>query len=85
MSIICAFLTVLTQPWPRFHVEVWLPFRNCEMDYYVQNITLINSNFHSLDMKSLFTYIMSVADKSIISITSMYLYSTCILRLYIMC
>ena len=33
MSIICTSLTVRTQPSPRFHVEAWLPFRNCEMDY----------------------------------------------------
>ena len=25
-------LTVPGQPSPRFHVEAWLPFRNCEMD-----------------------------------------------------
>ena len=33
MSIICTSLTVPTQPSPRFHVEVSLSFRNCEMDY----------------------------------------------------
>ena len=33
MSIICTSLTVRTQPSPRFHVEAWLPLRNCEMDY----------------------------------------------------
>ena len=26
-------LTVQAQPSPRFHVEAWLPFRNCEMAY----------------------------------------------------
>ena len=31
--IISTSLTVPGQPSPRFHVEVWLPFRNCEMDY----------------------------------------------------
>ena len=33
MSIICISLTVRAQPSPRFHVEAWLPFRNCEMGY----------------------------------------------------
>ena len=33
MSIICASLTVQTQPSPRFHVEASLSFRNREMDY----------------------------------------------------
>ena len=33
MSIISTSLTVLGQPSPQFHVEAWLPFRNCEMDY----------------------------------------------------
>ena len=33
MIIISTFLTVPTQPSPRFHVEAWLPFRNREMDY----------------------------------------------------
>ena len=33
MSIICASLSVRSQPSLRFHVEAWLPFRNCEMDY----------------------------------------------------
>ena len=27
-------LTVPTQPSPRFHVDAWLPFRNCENDYW---------------------------------------------------
>ena len=30
MIIISTSLTVPTQPSPRFHVEAWLPFRNCE-------------------------------------------------------
>ena len=34
MIIISTSLTVPTQPSPRFHVEAWLPFRNCEKDYY---------------------------------------------------
>ena len=38
LSVICAPLTVRTQPLPRFHVEAWLPFRNCEMDYYNNNV-----------------------------------------------
>ena len=33
MIIISTSPTVPTQPSPRFHVEAWLPFRNCEMDY----------------------------------------------------
>ena len=33
MIIISTSLTVPTQPSPRFHVEAWLPFRNCEKDY----------------------------------------------------
>ena len=34
MSIISTSLTVPGQPSPRFHVEAWLPFSNCEMDYW---------------------------------------------------
>ena len=34
MSIVCASLTVRVQPSPRFHVEAWLPFRNCEIDIF---------------------------------------------------
>ena len=34
VSIISTSLTVRTQPSPRFHVKAWLPFRNCEMDYW---------------------------------------------------
>ena len=33
MIIIFTSLTVPGQPSPRFHVEAWLPFGNCEMDY----------------------------------------------------
>ena len=33
MSIISTSLTVPGQPSPQFHVKVWLPTRNCEMDY----------------------------------------------------
>ena len=33
MIIISTSLTVRGQPSPRFYVEAWLPFRNCEMDY----------------------------------------------------
>ena len=33
MSIISTSLTMRGQPSPRFHVEAWLAFRNCEMDY----------------------------------------------------
>ena len=35
MSIISTSLTVPGQPSPRFQVEAWLPYRNCEMDYLV--------------------------------------------------
>ena len=58
-----------------FYCFAFLPARVAANFNYVQNITLIKSNFHTLDMKSLFTYIMSMADKSIISITSMYLHN----------
>ena len=34
MIVISTSLTVRGQPSPRFHVEAWLPFRNCEIDYY---------------------------------------------------
>ena len=34
LIIIAISLTVRGQPSPRFHVEAWLPFRNCEIDYY---------------------------------------------------
>ena len=33
LSIISTSLTVPGQPSPQFHVKVWLPTRNCEMDY----------------------------------------------------
>ena len=33
--IISTLLTVPGQPSPRFHVQAWLPFRNCEMDYSI--------------------------------------------------
>ena len=33
MIIISTSLTVRGQSSSRFHVEAWLPFRNCEMDY----------------------------------------------------
>ena len=36
MIIISTSLTVPTQPSPRFHVETWSPFKNCEMDYCQQ-------------------------------------------------
>ena len=36
MSIISTSLTVRTQPWPQFHIEAWLPFRNREMDYLLE-------------------------------------------------
>ena len=35
MIIISTSLTVRGQLSPRFHVEAWLPFRNCEMDYCI--------------------------------------------------
>ena len=34
MIIISTSLTVTAHPSPRFHIEAWLPFRNCEMDYW---------------------------------------------------
>ena len=37
MIIISNSLTVPTQPSPWFHVEAWLPFRNCEKDYCDSN------------------------------------------------
>ena len=42
MSIIFTSLTVRGQPSPRFHVEAWLLFRNCEMDYFVGPNVQIN-------------------------------------------
>ena len=33
MSIISTSLTVPGETLSRFHVEAWLPFRNCEMDF----------------------------------------------------
>ena len=35
MPIISTSLTVSGHPRPQFHVEAWLPFRNCEMVYSV--------------------------------------------------
>ena len=34
MIVISTFVTVPGQKLPRFHVEAWLPYRNCEMDYW---------------------------------------------------
>ena len=34
IMIISTSLPVPGQPSPRFYLEAWLPFRNCEMDYY---------------------------------------------------
>ena len=39
MSTISTSLTVPGQPSSRFHVEAWLPFRNCEIDYTTQHDT----------------------------------------------
>ena len=33
MIVIFTSLAVQGHPSPWFHVEAWLPFRNCEMDY----------------------------------------------------
>ena len=44
MIIISTFLTVPSQPSPQFHVEAWLPFRNCEMVYsnlWMERVLLI--------------------------------------------
>ena len=35
ISIISTSLTVPGEPSPRFHIEAWLLFRSCEMDYSV--------------------------------------------------
>ena len=43
MIIISTSLTVPGQPWPRFHAEAWLPFRNCEMDYLYSGLHLKRS------------------------------------------
>ena len=37
MSIISTSLTVQGQPSSQFHVEAWLPFRNCEVVYSVMH------------------------------------------------
>ena len=37
MSIISTSLTVRIQPSLQFHVETWLLFGSCEMDYYASN------------------------------------------------
>ena len=41
MIIISTSLTVIGQPSPRFHVEAWLPFRNCEIVYYQVKIAYV--------------------------------------------
>ena len=51
MIIISTSLTVPTQPSPRFHLEAWLPFRNCEMDYSIFDSLLFGEL--SIDKNSL--------------------------------
>ena len=41
MSIVSTSPTVPGQPLPRFHIEAWLPFRNCEMVYGVLPETVL--------------------------------------------
>ena len=48
MSTISTSLTVPGKPSSRFHVEAWLPFRNCEIDYYWP-AELLNSHTLGLD------------------------------------
>ena len=42
MSIVSTFLTVRGQPSPWFHVEAWLPFRNC--DWNIRSGSKITKN-----------------------------------------
>ena len=44
MIFISTSLTVSGHHKPRFHVEAWLPFRNCEMVYY----TAVSQNEHNV-------------------------------------
>ena len=44
-SVIFTSLTVRGQPSPGFHVEAWLAFRNCEMDYSFFETPVILMNF----------------------------------------
>ena len=56
MIIISTSLTVPGQPLPRFHVEAWLPFRNCEMDHshrFVHCLVLLRSFFASFGFVSI--------------------------------
>ena len=43
--VISSSQTVRAQPSPRFHVEAWLPFRNCEMDQFNLNSEVILCRF----------------------------------------
>ena len=79
MSFISTSLTVRArgQPSPRFHVEAWLLFRNCEMDDYVfclffllyilgfENVGVFISNFVELALhlaySSFFSFLVFMA------------------------
>ena len=69
MIIISTSLTVPTQRSPRFHVEAWLPFRNCEMDYY--------SNYR-LNIKSKMFYLWGQTDSGQTSVQLSPLSSACV-------
>ena len=59
MIVISTSLTVPTQPLPRFHVEAWLPFRNCEMDYLKRT-----RHIHLRTRAELHTYLLKTKKKS---------------------
>ena len=44
MPITSTSLTVRGQSSPRFHVEAWLPFRNCDMGYLELSFMQIKTN-----------------------------------------
>ena len=62
MIIISTSLTVRGQPLPRFHVEAWLPFRNCEMAYLVIFADFpIHPSSHKITLKMASTQVVETS------------------------
>ena len=78
---VCTFCN-LGEVGDEFHYCMVCPHHEFQKlrDTYMQKINLINTNFYLLDKKSLFSYLISMADKSIITTTSTYFYK--LLKLY---
>ena len=60
-TIISTSLTAPGQPSPRFHVKAWLPFRNCEMNHWL-NVIIVVSLSYLVDFCIFlyFSYILSL-------------------------